>query len=179
MRGKTTFLTSTKFQQLLKKKKNSRILTAVEQEQHHHFLPPLSPSPPIKKKKTNRDVNQKIKRPMNSFLFFSLSKREELKRNNPRLINKEICELLGKMWKGMNAREKAPFVLQAKKAREKFKKEHPGFKFTKSPRKSRKKDFWRKLKMGWIFEIWEASCRYIKVIFSLSVILFHFFPLER
>jgi hypothetical protein len=61
------------------------------------------------------------KRPMSAFLYFSQSRRQEIKEKNPEMRNTEISQELGKMWRESPEEERAPHVGREKIERQKYK----------------------------------------------------------
>lgn len=83
--------------------------------------------------------NQKIKRPMNAFLIFSVKRRRELASQNPTLATSEISTILGDEWAKMDADLKNSFILQAQMLKNNFDREHPDYVYTRRPNYTRKK----------------------------------------
>lgn len=59
----------------------------------------------------NFDKNQKIKRPLNSFMIYLKEKRNELIINNPDLNQNDICVMFSKMWKKENENIKQKYKI--------------------------------------------------------------------
>ena len=102
-----------------------------------HLFPPTQS---LKVRSTNKQ--QRIKRPMNSFMAWSSLERKRLAEREPHLHGTELSKQLGEMWKAMNEEEKKPFREEAVRLKAKLLEEHPDYKYR--PRR-RKKDLDRLL----------------------------------
>lgn len=61
------------------------------------------------------------KRPMSAFLYFSQTKRSEIKTDNPDMKNTEVSRILGELWRNLSDEERAPHVERERQQREKYK----------------------------------------------------------
>lgn len=61
------------------------------------------------------------RRPMSAFLFYSMGKRQQIKKENPEMKNTEVSRVLGEMWRNLTDEERRPFVDKEKSEREKYK----------------------------------------------------------
>jgi len=82
---------------------------------------------------------QRLRRPMNSFLLYSNDHRPKIAMANPELTNAAVSVLLGVNWKALPANERAVYVEAAKKIKENFKAEHPEYRYARSTRTKGKK----------------------------------------
>ena len=62
---------------------------------------------------------------MNSFMGFATEKRKQLRKENPKMHNKEISKLLGVEWKALSVDEKAPYIKESKRLRTEYEKATP------------------------------------------------------
>lgn len=85
------------------------------------------------------EPQQRLRRPMNSFLLYSNEHRPKLAAANPELTNAAVSVLLGQNWKALPATERAVYVEAAKKIKEDFKAEHPEYRYARSTRTKGKK----------------------------------------
>lgn len=67
-----------------------------------------------------RSKNTEIKRPMSAYMYFSVAKRPELVASHKDAKFGEIGRLLGDAWHQLGGAQKAPFVEQAKKDKERY-----------------------------------------------------------
>lgn len=58
---------------------------------------------------------------MSAFLFYSLKKRHQIKKENPDMKNTDVSRVLGEMWRSLNDEERQPFVDKEKEERDKYK----------------------------------------------------------
>ncbi|XP_048587154.1 uncharacterized protein LOC116619804 isoform X2 [Nematostella vectensis] len=72
----------------------------------------------------------RIKRPMNAFLLFSKSNREEFKKHFPGRDNRKISIMLGDYWNCMSEGDKRPFQEMARELMRKTKATYPEFKYS-------------------------------------------------
>nr|XP_047132011.1 sex-determining region Y protein-like [Hydra vulgaris] len=72
-------------------------------------------------------IEDKVKRPMSSFLLWARIKRKNYSKKNPKMLNSEISKLLGYTWNKMSAIEKLPFTTQAKNLRTAYMTNHPKY----------------------------------------------------
>ena len=70
-----------------------------------------------------------IKRPMNAYMVWSRKERRRIAEECPRMLNSEISKRLGMEWNSLTPDQKDPYVEEAKKLREKHKKDHPEYKY--------------------------------------------------
>ena len=57
---------------------------------------------------------------MSAYLFYSVDKRHELRKQNPDTKNTEISRILGQMWRSLTDEERRPFIEKEKEEREKY-----------------------------------------------------------
>lgn len=80
-----------------------------------------------KKPKANKnkeeEEEEKIKRPMNAYMYFCAESREEVKKENPDAKAKDILHLLGDKWKALSEEEKKKYNDLAAKDKERYEKE--------------------------------------------------------
>ena len=91
----------------------------------------------MKTEETEPGMDDRVKRPMNSFMVWSREKRRHLAQENPKMHNSEISKRLGTEWKVLSPEEKKPYVEEAKRLRAQHMKEHPDYKY-RPRRKSNK-----------------------------------------
>merc|ERR1711879_578793 len=72
-----------------------------------------------------------MERPVNSFLLFCKTKRNDLTNAYPQHNNSEITSMLGVCWRNLPKEEKLEFKQKAEEYKEKFQKENPNYKPTK------------------------------------------------
>ena len=87
----------------------------------------------LKMRSSNKQ--QRIKRPMNSFMVWSSLERKLLAEQEPQLHSTEVSMQLGEMWKAMNEEEKKPFREEAERLKAKLLEEHPDYKYRPRRRK--------------------------------------------
>ena len=80
-----------------------------------------------------------IKRPMNAFMLWAKIERRKIWEQNSRLHNSEISKLLGARWKGLEEREKTPFIRDAKRLQLKHMADYPHYQY----RPQRKAPLWK------------------------------------
>eukprot|EP01129_Flabellula_baltica_P010794 TRINITY_DN4610_c0_g1_i1.p1 TRINITY_DN4610_c0_g1~~TRINITY_DN4610_c0_g1_i1.p1 ORF type:complete len:177 (+),score=49.88 TRINITY_DN4610_c0_g1_i1:148-678(+) len=83
---------------------------------------------PVPAKKRTRKVEGAPKRPVNGYLLFSKSKREDVKKDNPGLDAASVNRVLGNIWKGMTEEEKKPFMDEAELDKIRYRRELEVFK---------------------------------------------------
>jgi len=74
------------------------------------------------RKSTKKDSSEP-KRGLTAYMFFSKDFREKVRQENPKASFGEIGKLLGKKWKDMSEKEKAPYVKKAEEDKERYEKE--------------------------------------------------------
>jgi len=72
-----------------------------------------------KSKKFHKDPN-KPKAPSSAYFLFLADKREETKKNFPKLNHKELVSKLGELWNKLSEEEKQPYVEKAKQEKAKW-----------------------------------------------------------
>ncbi|ODM87414.1 Transcription factor Sox-3 [Orchesella cincta] len=77
---------------------------------------------------------ERIRRPMNSFMLWSQQQRRKIADKCWDTGSERISSRLGNQWKQLTEAEKMPFIEEAKRLRELHKKEHPDYKYQKTPR---------------------------------------------
>ncbi|CAI9109632.1 OLC1v1009491C1 [Oldenlandia corymbosa var. corymbosa] len=80
-----------------------------------------------KKPKKKKDPNAP-KRALTSFMYFSQSERENVKKSNPGIIFTEVGKVLGEKWNKMSAEEKAPYEAKARADKKRYTDEISGYK---------------------------------------------------
>ena len=81
------------------------------------YTPPAKrDASPARKSKAKKDPNAP-KKPKNAFLFFSESKRAEIRGAHPDYKITDVSRELGALWKAMSAAQRAPFEKQAQAAK--------------------------------------------------------------
>jgi len=85
---------------------------------------------------TKKHPPNHIKRPMNAFMVWSQMRRRAIISQNPDSHNAEISKNLGKAWKMLTDKEKAPFIEEAEKLRMMHQQEYPDYKYR--PKKRQK-----------------------------------------
>jgi len=85
---------------------------------------------------TKKHPPNHIKRPMNAFMVWSQLQRRRIIADNPDSHNAEISKNLGKAWKSLTDKERAPFIEEAEKLRMLHQKEYPDYKYR--PKKRQK-----------------------------------------
>eukprot|EP00092_Neocalanus_flemingeri_P014393 GFUD01015525.1.p1 GENE.GFUD01015525.1~~GFUD01015525.1.p1 ORF type:complete len:482 (-),score=58.44 GFUD01015525.1:831-2276(-) len=85
---------------------------------------------------TKKHPPNHIKRPMNAFMVWSQLRRRLIIAENPDSHNAEISKNLGKAWKMLTDKERAPFIEEAEKLRMLHQKEYPDYKYR--PKKRQK-----------------------------------------
>ncbi|KAI3968378.1 hypothetical protein MKW92_029294 [Papaver armeniacum] len=80
-----------------------------------------------KKAKKKKDPNAP-KKATSSFMFFSNSERQNIKKSNPGISVTDTARALGEQWKKMTAEEKEPFEAKAAADRERYKAAMAGYK---------------------------------------------------
>jgi len=71
-----------------------------------------------KTKKFHKDPNRP-KAPRSAYFLFMADKREEVKKNFPKLVHKELISKLGEMWSKLSDAEKQPYMETAKQEKSK------------------------------------------------------------
>ena len=74
------------------------------------------------KEKKEKDKNAP-KKPMSAFFCFQKAKREEVKKANPSLQNKELVQKMSEEWRALDAKGKEPYDKLAVIEKEKYAKE--------------------------------------------------------
>lgn len=69
------------------------------------------------KKKKDKDAP---KRPMSAFFCYQKSRRDNLKKESPKLSNTELISKMAEEWKKLGDAAKAPYVKMAKEEKEKY-----------------------------------------------------------
>lgn len=85
---------------------------------------------------TKKHPPNHIKRPMNAFMVWSQLQRRRIIADNPDSHNAEISKNLGKAWKSLTDKERAPFIEESEKLRMLHQKEYPDYKYR--PKKRQK-----------------------------------------
>ena len=88
-----------------------------------------------KKKKKAKDPN-KPKRAMVAFMFFSIDRRPAMQKQNPQMRIAEISKLLGETWRGMTAKDKAPYEKKAAADKALYEKEMKSYKPPYKPKRA-------------------------------------------
>ena len=88
-----------------------------------------------KKKKKAKDPN-KPKRAMVAFMYFSIDRRETLKKQNPEAKITEISKLLGETWRGMSDKDKAPYEKKAATDKARYEKEMAAYEPPYKPKRA-------------------------------------------
>ena len=88
-----------------------------------------------KKKKKAKDPN-KPKRAMVAFMFFSIDRRPAMQKANPQMRIAEISKLLGETWRGMTAKDKAPYDKKAAADKALYEKEMADYKPPYKPKRA-------------------------------------------
>ncbi|KAI9307829.1 high mobility group box domain-containing protein [Cunninghamella echinulata] len=73
------------------------------------------------------------KRPLTSYIHFSVSERNRIMKENPKATNTEVASLLGKEWNSLNEKQRKPFVDMAKKDKERYDRELTNVKNNNAP----------------------------------------------
>jgi hypothetical protein len=105
----------------------------------HKPLQPLQPlvynQMPIQKctaPESSPDVSSsqnRIKRPLNSFILWSSKQRRSIALKDPKMTNTEISKQLGAEWRLLSESDKRPFVEEAKRLKRLHELNHPNYKF--------------------------------------------------
>jgi len=82
--------------------------------------------------------DNRVKRPMNSFMLFSNEMRPVLQEQNPTLTNNDVSKMLGQLWQQMSTEQKRPYIDRANAIKSQFNASHPDYTYSKSPRKRMK-----------------------------------------
>ena len=85
-----------------------------------------------------RTPTEKVKRPLNSFMVWSVEARKRIASEEQIANHRDISTRLSVLWKSMSEREKQPFVDKAKQLKEEHGQLHPGYKYQpkRRPRKA-------------------------------------------
>lgn len=86
-----------------------------------------------------RAKKNRIARPMNSFMVFAQEYRAQLRSTHPDIDNKVISKMLGQKWKQLTPPERQRYIDQAAQIAEQHKKDHPDWKFVRSPPRKKPK----------------------------------------
>ncbi|KAM7540751.1 hypothetical protein Aperf_G00000035582 [Anoplocephala perfoliata] len=73
--------------------------------------------------------DERVKRPMNSFMVWSRRERRRISQENPKMHNSEISKRLGVMWRSLDEKEKHPFQEEAKRLRASHMNQYPNYKY--------------------------------------------------
>jgi hypothetical protein len=98
---------------------------------------PAQPSAPqpVDASYPNNEEPHVSHRPPNAFILYSQAMRSSVRQDNSSLLNTEVSQLLGKMWKDVPSQEKAIYKERATVLQEKFKRDHPNYPDRKARRK--------------------------------------------
>ena len=88
-----------------------------------------------KKKKKAKDPN-KPKRAMVAFMFFLIDRRPAMQKANPQMRIAEISKQLGETWRGMTAKDKAPYDKKAAADKARYEKEMADYKPPYKPKRA-------------------------------------------
>lgn len=77
----------------------------------------------IKHKKNKDEKDDNIKRPLNSYMIYYTENYKDIKKENPKLISKDIAKVCGENWKNMKSNEKQKYEKKAQKNKEKHEKD--------------------------------------------------------
>ncbi|KAI6654243.1 high mobility group (HMG)-box containing transcription factor [Oopsacas minuta] len=116
---------------------------AEDKSQHSSsYLSSLLSSRRAKHRQEEHKDSQRIKRPKNSFILFSMGQRKQLLKENPCLDNNKVSKILGEKWKNLDAKSKSNFNELAKIEKNNHRMKFPHFNYTikrKRPRPITKK----------------------------------------
>lgn len=73
--------------------------------------------------------DERVKRPMNSFMVWSRRERRRISQENPKMHNSEISKRLGVMWRSLDEKAKHPFQEEAKRLRASHMNQYPNYKY--------------------------------------------------
>ena len=80
-----------------------------------------------RKQKKDKDPNAP-KRGCSGYIFFSNSRREAVKKENPNIDHKQIIAVISKEWNALSDKDKAPFNKQAEADKARYLKEKAAYK---------------------------------------------------
>eukprot|EP00794_Sanderia_malayensis_P004696 gene4696-5311_t len=84
--------------------------------------------------------NNKVPRPMNSFMVFSHLERKRLAEENPELHNADLSKILGKKWKTLTPGQRQPYIDEAERLRVLHTETFPDYKYKPRRRKHPKRN---------------------------------------
>ena len=90
------------------------------------------------KKKEKKDANAP-KRALSPFLYYTLERRPELKKEKPELSHKELLSEMGVEWNKMNDGDKKKYVQKADEDKKRYEKEKAAYDAKNPGEKIRKK----------------------------------------
>ena len=90
------------------------------------------------KKKKKKDSNAP-KRALSPFLFYTLDRRPELKKEKPELSHKEMLSEMGVEWNNMKEQDKKKYIQKADEDKKRYEKEKAAYDAKNSGEKGKKK----------------------------------------
>ena len=78
---------------------------------------------------SSNSEDDKVKRPMNSFLVWSRKMRKKISVENPKMNISEISKRLGTQWKALTDEERRPYIDEAKRLRKAHREKHPNYRY--------------------------------------------------
>ena len=92
-------------------------------------MPPVAVQQHGRHSPNSEDDDDKVKRPLNSFMVWSRKMRKKIADENPKMRSSEISKRLGTQWKALTDEEKRPYIDEAKRLREAHMIKHPNYKY--------------------------------------------------
>ncbi|KAK2878211.1 hypothetical protein FQN49_001060 [Arthroderma sp. PD_2] len=111
-----------------------KAVSAVVSEAHQERV--SSPSSPKSSSSDDSNVQfclcgpePKIPRPRNAFILFRQQLQGSVVAENPKLANPDISKIIGKMWRGLSAKEQAPWKKHADEEKARHQQKYPGYRY--------------------------------------------------
>lgn len=86
------------------------------------YVPPPMEEEPSKTKRKKKDPNAP-KRAMSAFFWYAKDVRPSVREQNPTSSMGQISQIIGDMWRGLSAEQKAPYEASAEDDKERYKRE--------------------------------------------------------